>query len=71
MKGGYSYSISHCICSVCGLDMPIPRKKSRKREFRHIKDMYCCNCKCERKFIEIREQDFCLPTVNCASLAQA
>lgn len=50
-------SISKCICTECGMEMPIPRPK-RIREKEHIKTMWCPTCKKETDHIEIREFDF-------------
>lgn len=44
MKQG-KYAISDMVCPGCGKSFPIPRKKDRKRENGHIKDIYCPFCK--------------------------
>ena len=44
MKTAKRYTISYFHCPICNLQMTVPRKKSRKREKGHIKDLYCVNC---------------------------
>ena len=51
------YSISQFVCSECGIIIPLPRFKGRKREKKHEKDIYCPNCRQERTFTEYREKD--------------
>ena len=50
------YSISRFECPDCGSNMFVPRQKSRKRKNGHVKDLYCPNCKEEKKMIE--EKDY-------------
>ena len=45
--------ISYLVCSVCGLEMSVPRIKNQLREKWHVKDMYCPCCKKVSKFIEV------------------
>lgn len=39
-------------CVKCGFKMELPRKKSKKRETKHLKKLYCLNCKKEINFVE-------------------
>lgn len=39
-------------CTECGTSLNVPRKRSKRREQGHIKDMWCPMCKKETKFIE-------------------
>ena len=50
MKG--NLLIHEFYCTRCGFKMELPRKKSKKRETRHLKKLYCCNCKEEINFVE-------------------
>ena len=56
MKNNYKnstqvfYSPLHCM--ACGTVLWIPRFKSSRREFAHVKTMFCYKCKCECDFIE-------------------
>lgn len=49
------YSISRFECPDCGSNMFVPRQKSRKRKNGHVKDLYCPNCKEEKKMIEVKD----------------
>ena len=53
-----SYSISNFICQECGNSFPLPRQNNRKRNKKHIKDLWCPHCKKVVKTIELREDDF-------------
>lgn len=44
--------VSELRCTVCGAVFPIPRRKSKKRETEHIKDIWCYRCKKVTKFKE-------------------
>lgn len=39
-------------CSECGSIFPIMRNQGMKREFSHVKHMWCFSCKKETGFIE-------------------
>lgn len=46
-------------CTECGSKgIPLPRSKTRQREYGHIKDLYCCRCKKITKHREIRYMDW-------------
>ncbi len=53
-----NYSISNFICQECGNGFPLPRQNNRKRNKRHIKDLWCPHCKKVVKTTELREDDF-------------
>lgn len=55
MKKQRFMEASYLTCPVCGNKTPISRCKGRRREYGHIKDMYCWYCKEERKFVEHAE----------------
>lgn len=43
-------------CMECGgKGIPLPRSKTRQREYGHIKDLYCCQC---RKITKQRERRY-------------
>jgi len=46
------YSISILVCEACGTEFPIPRSLNRNRETKHIKNLYCPNCRNVEKFVE-------------------
>lgn len=45
-------------CQECNSKITLPRKKSRQRNLRHIKDIYCTKCKEITKHTEVRFKDF-------------
>jgi hypothetical protein len=51
------YTISYFVCPGCNNLFPIPRKKSRKRNKGHIKNLYCVFCGEIVKTMEVREGD--------------
>ena len=51
------YNISYFICPECGSSMPLPRKKSRRRDKGHVKDLYCVFCNKVVKTTEVRQGD--------------
>ena len=55
MKSIKGYTISYFKCPKCGLQMTVPRKKSRQREKGHIKDLYCARCD---EIVKMIENDF-------------
>ena len=52
MKRRNDMYISMLRCKVCSNTFPIPRRKGRMRENKHIKTFYCPFCKEERDFVE-------------------
>lgn len=49
-----NFSVSEFYCVQCGnKGMPIPRTEAKKREFGHMKKLYCLHCKEEVNHIEI------------------
>lgn len=50
MKGNLIINDFYCV--QCGFKMELPRKKSKKRETRHLKRLYCLHCKKEINFVE-------------------
>lgn len=52
------FEIHNFYCGRCGFVMPLPRKKSKKRECAHLKKIYCIKCKEEVNFIEDNEKNF-------------
>lgn len=52
------YTVSTCVCPNCGLRFPIPRKKSKARESKHQKHIWCPHCKEVHNFTEYRFNDF-------------
>lgn len=44
--------ISHFICPVCAIDIPLPRKRNRQRKMEHRKKIYCPKCNCKQNFYE-------------------
>lgn len=36
--------ISHFVCPVCGMDIPLPRKRDKQRSKGHKKAIYCPRC---------------------------
>ena len=36
--------ISYLKCKICGFRFPIPRKRHKRRETNHIKDLWCVVC---------------------------
>lgn len=48
------YTISQCVCPDCNNIFPIPRRKNRRREKQHIKDLWCPYCKEVKKMVEYR-----------------
>lgn len=51
------FTISYFVCPECGNIFPLPRKKSKKRNKGHIKDLYCVCCGEVVKTTEVREGD--------------
>ena len=51
------YVISYFICPECGKSFPLPRKRSKKRDKGHIKDLFCVFCGKVVKTTEVREGD--------------
>lgn len=51
------YVISYFICPDCGNTLPLPRKKSKKRDKGHIKDLFCVFCGDVVKTTEVRSGD--------------
>ena len=51
------YNISYFVCPECGNVIPLPRKKSSKRNKGHIKDLFCVFCNNVVKTTEVREKD--------------
>ena len=50
-----SYFISEFYCTECGNQgIPLARRNGRKRENGHLKILYCCYCKKETNFVEIK-----------------
>lgn len=49
-------STLHCKC--CGKKMPLPRKRGQRREFGHIKHLWCWGCKEVTAHVEQREGDY-------------
>lgn len=49
------YEVHKCVCTECGQEMYVPRKKKRQREVGHIKDLYCIKCGRITKFREMRD----------------
>ena len=47
------------ICSMCGEVQTIYRYYKRQKRVGHIKDLWCPNCKKDRKFIEVKDIDNC------------
>lgn len=45
------------LCSMCGEIQTIRRLIGHQKKEGHIKDLWCPNCKRDRKFIEIRDRD--------------
>lgn len=62
-KRGTNAALSDMYCEHCGFHMIVPRKRSQTREKSHMKTMWCCRCKTEQRFIEVREKDFVLSHV--------
>ena len=52
------FEIHDFYCGECGFVMPLPRKKSKKKEFAHLKKLYCIKCKEEVNFIEDNGKSF-------------
>lgn len=52
------FEIHDFYCGKCGFVMPLPRKKSKKKEFAHLKKLYCIKCKEEVNFIEDNGKSF-------------
>ena len=48
------YTTSYFICPECGGTFPLPRKKSKRRDKGHIKDLYCVYCGKVVKTTEVR-----------------
>ena len=46
-----SWYVEEMQCPDCNCIMYVPRKKARKREEEHIKDLYCVKCKEVKKFM--------------------
>lgn len=51
------YTISYFICPECGNSLPLPRKKSKKRDKGHIKTLFCVYCGKVTETIEVRKGD--------------
>lgn len=51
------HNISYFVCPECGNVLPLPRKKSRRREKGHIKDLFCVYCNKVVKTTEVRQGD--------------
>ena len=50
-----NYFISNFYCTRCGNQgIPLPRKKSSKRECAHLKKLYCCTCREQINAVEIK-----------------
>lgn len=49
---GRNTEITYFQCPECLLEFPIPRKKERRREKGHIKDIYCPKCCTTTKMIQ-------------------
>lgn len=50
-----NYFISDFYCTKCGqAGIPLPRKKSSKRECTHLKKLYCCTCREQINAVEIK-----------------
>ena len=45
------------VCSICGCIQTIQRRQGRERCELHIKNLYCPECKEDRKFIELVDKD--------------
>ena len=52
------YEIHSFYCSKCGFEIPLPRKKSKRKEPAHLKRLYCIRCKEEINFIEDNQRTF-------------
>ena len=52
------YEIHDFYCGKCGFVMPLPRRKSKKKEYAHLKKIYCIRCKGEVNFIEDNNKGF-------------
>lgn len=52
-----NFFISYLICPECRTKFPIPRKRDRRREKNHIKDLYCPHCRKAQKFVENKTDD--------------
>ena len=51
------HNISYFVCPECGNMLPLPRKKARRREKGHIKDLFCVFCNKVVKTTEVRQGD--------------
>lgn len=57
-------TISDLYCEKCGFHTTVPRSRSRKRNFGHMKKLWCPFCKEEINFREVRDGDFSLDHVE-------
>lgn len=48
---------SDLICTMCGKVITIQRSKGKLYKSGHIKDLWCPNCKRDRKFYELKDAD--------------
>ena len=48
---------SDLICTMCGEVITIQRNKVKLYKPGHIKDLWCPNCKKDRKFYELKDAD--------------
>ena len=55
---GRNLVLNNFFCTQCGFRMPLPRKKSKKREAGHLKKLYCCNCMKEVNFVECNDINY-------------
>lgn len=50
-----NYFISNFYCTECGNQgIPLARTAWKKREAGHLKILYCCYCKKETNFVEVK-----------------
>ena len=54
-------TISVCYCTCCGNRMYIPRVSERQKEKEHIKNIFCCKCRENEAFVEVRDFDYLSP----------
>lgn len=58
MRKQYHMELSMFVCPHCGNTFPLMRYHGKRREKGHIKDIWCPYCKDNRKFLEIRKNDY-------------